>query len=148
MTKQTGLILLLAVMTVVVGILTVLAFQREGAGLFDVFVGNMLAGGWNGQFNADFTCYLLLSGLWLMWRNHFRPGSILLASLPPSSGSSSSHLISFTSCSRKKETWSGCWWVIGQPDFSDVYAIGNFRARQSVLAEALGKGTVQVVWTR
>jgi hypothetical protein len=78
MSKQTGLILLLVVMTLSVGIFTVLAFQREGAGLFEIFMGSMQAGGWSGQFNADFFCYLVLSGLWLMWRNHFRPGSILL----------------------------------------------------------------------
>lgn len=65
-------------MTLVVGIITILAFQREGAGLFQVFMGNMLAGGWNGQFNADFTCYLMLSGLWLIWRNHFHPAAILM----------------------------------------------------------------------
>jgi hypothetical protein len=65
-------------MALAVAILTRLAFQREGAGLFQVFIGNIRAGGWNGQFNADFTCYLVLSGLWLMWRNHFRPPAILL----------------------------------------------------------------------
>jgi hypothetical protein len=76
--KQTGLTVLLVVMTLVVAILTLIAFQREGAGLFQVFIGNIRAGGWNGQFNADFTCYLLLSGLWLMWRNHFRPAALLM----------------------------------------------------------------------
>jgi hypothetical protein len=65
-------------MTLAVSIFTVLAFQREGAGLFQIFLGNMVAGGWNGQFNADFFCYLVLSGLWLMWRNHFRPAAILM----------------------------------------------------------------------
>lgn len=65
-------------MTLAVAILTLLALQREGAGLFQVFISNIRAGGWNGQFNADFTCYLVLSGLWLMWRNHFRPSAILL----------------------------------------------------------------------
>ena len=79
MQKQPLLSLLLVLMVLGVGALTLIAFQREGAGLFDIFVGNILAGGWNGQFNADFASYLGLSGLWIMWRNRFTPASIILA---------------------------------------------------------------------
>ena len=33
---------------------------------------------WAGQFNMDFTCFLLLSGLWLAWRHAFSPSGIVL----------------------------------------------------------------------
>jgi hypothetical protein len=78
MQKQLPLVILLVFMTLAVFILTVLAFQREGAGLFRVFIGNIRAAGWNGQFNADFSSYLTLSGLWIMWRNRFTASSIIL----------------------------------------------------------------------
>ena len=31
----------------------------------------MAAMTWPGQFNFDFMCFLILSGLWLAWRHHF-----------------------------------------------------------------------------
>jgi uncharacterized membrane protein len=55
---------------------TALTFHNEGAGLFQVFLSNVAALGWNGQFNLDFSCYLTLSGLWIMWRNKFSSLSI------------------------------------------------------------------------
>ena len=33
---------------------------------------------WPGQFNFDFMCFLILSGLWLAWRHHFSVGGIAL----------------------------------------------------------------------
>ncbi|TAE79927.1 MAG: hypothetical protein EAY81_10855 [Bacteroidetes bacterium] len=60
---------------------TAWAFTNEGANLFSTFFANIQAMGWSGQFNADFTCYLLLSGLWIMWRNQFTRSSVLLAML-------------------------------------------------------------------
>jgi hypothetical protein len=78
MQKQLPLTILLIFMTLAVSGLTFLAFQQEGAGLFRVFINNIMAGGWNGQFNADFSSYLALSGLWIMWRNRFTASSIVL----------------------------------------------------------------------
>jgi hypothetical protein len=57
---------------------TGIAIQREGGNFVAAFVGNILQWGWSGQFNADFACYLLLSGLWIMWRNRFETRSIVL----------------------------------------------------------------------
>lgn len=34
---------------------------------------------WQGQFNVDFSCFLILSGLWTVWRNDFSPLGLVLA---------------------------------------------------------------------
>lgn len=34
--------------------------------------------GWQGQFNYDFSCYLLLSAFWIIWRHNFTFKGILL----------------------------------------------------------------------
>jgi hypothetical protein len=57
---------------------TFIAFQKEGAGLFSVFLDNIKSLTWTGQFNLDFLCYLMLSGLWIMWRNKFSGKSIFV----------------------------------------------------------------------
>ena len=46
--------------------------------LFPTFFGDMAALTWPGQFNADFFGFLLLSGLWMAWRNHFSPTGLAL----------------------------------------------------------------------
>ena len=47
--------------------------------LFPTFFGDMVALTWPGQFNADFFGFLLLSGIWVAWRNHFSPAGLALA---------------------------------------------------------------------
>lgn len=69
---------LLVAMALLVLVYTGLAMQKEGTDLFSVFFANIKALGWNGQFNLDFSCYLLLSGLWIVWRNRFSGSSILI----------------------------------------------------------------------
>ena len=51
----------------------------HGLNLFTVFFGDMAAMTWPGQFNLDFFGFLLLSGIWVLWRNDFRPISYPLA---------------------------------------------------------------------
>jgi hypothetical protein len=68
---------LLIVQTICLLCYTILAFQKEGTDLLGVFLTNILTISWNGQFNLDFSCYLILSGLWIMWRNEFTLASIL-----------------------------------------------------------------------
>jgi hypothetical protein len=70
---------LLIVQTLTVLIYTFLAFKNEGSNLFGVFLSNIQSLTWNGQFNLDFSCYLVLSALWIMWRNKFTSSSILIA---------------------------------------------------------------------
>lgn len=78
MNKQLLLKSLLIAQTIAILCYTFFSFQTEGANLFQVFVANMTALNWSGQFNLDFSCYLTLSGLWIMWRNQFNVTSILL----------------------------------------------------------------------
>ncbi|WBX98718.1 hypothetical protein [Chryseobacterium gambrini] len=71
--------ILLIVQSLTLFVYTIFCFQKEGANLLSVFVNNIVALGWNGQFNLDFSCYLMLSGLWIMWRNNFTLKSIFIA---------------------------------------------------------------------
>jgi hypothetical protein len=52
---------------------------NHGWDLMPVFFGDMAEMAWPGQFNFDFFTFLLLSGLWVAWRNHFSPGALGLA---------------------------------------------------------------------
>ncbi len=70
---------LLISQTIGLVVYTAFAVKNEGCGLFQIFTDNLLALNWSGQFNLDFGCYLLLSGLWIMWRNKFSAGAIGLA---------------------------------------------------------------------
>jgi dolichyl-phosphate-mannose--protein O-mannosyl transferase len=69
---------LLIVQSAAVLIYTFFAFKNEGANLIGVFLANIQSLSWNGQFNLDFLCYLVLSGLWIMWRNKFSSKSIFV----------------------------------------------------------------------
>ena len=50
---------------------TAMVIPNHGANLFPVFFGDMARMNWAGQFNLDFTGFLLLSGTWTVWRNGF-----------------------------------------------------------------------------
>lgn len=76
--QQNAFKFLLVGMALLVLAYTGVTMQKEGTDLFPVFFANIKAMGWNGQFNLDFACYLLLSGLWIMWRNRFSGTSILI----------------------------------------------------------------------
>lgn len=72
---------LLLAMIAALGILTITAVSQGGIDLLTPFLTPLLAGTWQGQFNADFTCYLILSGLWMAWRGGFTRASIALGVL-------------------------------------------------------------------
>lgn len=77
MNKTFPLKVLLFSLTITVLVYTIFAFQKDGAVLFQIFFSNLKSLNWNGQFNLDFSCYLTLSGLWIMWRNKFSSNSIV-----------------------------------------------------------------------
>ncbi|MEL6841864.1 MAG: hypothetical protein AAFP02_01515 [Bacteroidota bacterium] len=56
---------------------TILTVADHGWILFEVFLGDIMALNWSGQFNLDFSCYLLLSGIWIAWRERFSAFGIL-----------------------------------------------------------------------
>lgn len=60
--------------TIVVGV-------NNGWNLVNVFFRDVTAMIWAGQFNLDFLCHLMLSGLWIAWRNNFSTKGILLGVL-------------------------------------------------------------------
>ncbi|ASJ91728.1 hypothetical protein [Porphyrobacter sp. CACIAM 03H1] len=57
---------------------TAITVSRHGFDLLPVFFGDMARMAWPGQFNFDFLCFLLLSGLWVAWRHRFRPAGLAL----------------------------------------------------------------------
>lgn len=67
---------LLIIQTITVLIYTLFTFRNEGVNLLQVFFYNITAVNWNGQFNIDFLSYLMLSAIWIMWRNKFSSNSI------------------------------------------------------------------------
>ena len=64
---------LLAAQLAVVVIYTLFVGAEHGWNLFPAFFGDISAVNWAGQFNLDFMCFLMLSALWVAWRNDFRP---------------------------------------------------------------------------
>ncbi|MXY89212.1 MAG: hypothetical protein F4Y89_01585 [Gammaproteobacteria bacterium] len=60
---------------------TFVVITNHGADLFSVFIGDMTGLNWAGQFNLDFTGFLMLSGIWTAWRNHFTQTAFALSLL-------------------------------------------------------------------
>lgn len=60
---------------------TIYVGTQDGWDLANVFFGDLFALNWSGQFNFDFLNYLLLSGIWVAWRNGFSMAGILLGLL-------------------------------------------------------------------
>lgn len=69
---------LLAAFIVAIISFTGVVIANHGWNLLPIFFGDIAAMTWPGQFNLDFTCFLILSGLWLAWRHHFSPGGLAL----------------------------------------------------------------------
>jgi hypothetical protein len=72
---------LLVVIFGTIFVYTSIVIAEHGMGLFPTFFGDMTKMAWPGQFNLDFMCLLLLSGLWTAWRNEFSPAGLGLAVL-------------------------------------------------------------------
>lgn len=81
-TPQTGLIVLLSFQTIALLIYTFYVGTEDGWSFIEVGFANIKAMSWEGQFLSDFNCYLLLSGIWIMWRNHFSAKSIAFSLFP------------------------------------------------------------------
>lgn len=62
---------LLAAIIVIVGVYTVAVIDQHGVNFVSPFFGDISKMGWPGQFNMDFSSFLILGSLWLMWRHHF-----------------------------------------------------------------------------
>ena len=76
----------LIVMSVVIVVFSVTAILDGGLNLVTPFLQPIFAMTWQGQFNVDFTCYLVLSGIWMAWRGGFTRGSVALGIVAPPLG--------------------------------------------------------------
>lgn len=75
-----------AVFLIVLAVYTGIVIANHGANLVPVFFGDMAAIAWPGQFNLDFMCFLLLSGLWISWRHEYSLVGWLLTPLAMTGG--------------------------------------------------------------
>ena len=73
--------LLLIIMFISVCTYTAFVVSEHGFGLLPIFFGDIATVNWPGQFNLDFSGFLILSGVWLAWRHHFSTIGIMLGFL-------------------------------------------------------------------
>ena len=66
---------ILIVMILTISFTTIAAIVNEGANLLPHFLTPIIALTWQGQFNVDFACYLILTGIWVAWRGGFSRAS-------------------------------------------------------------------------
>lgn len=74
---RTLLILLFAGMM----LYTSAVIATHGPNFLHVFLADIASLTWRGQFNLDFAGYLLLSALWIVWRNGFTPSGWALGAI-------------------------------------------------------------------
>ncbi|MEM7017820.1 MAG: hypothetical protein AAF512_10850 [Pseudomonadota bacterium] len=72
-------VLLAVLFLAVVGYTIPVLLEHGISPLFPTFFGDIAKMGWPGQFNADFMGFLVLSGIWVAWRNHFSPLGLFLS---------------------------------------------------------------------
>jgi hypothetical protein len=75
---MTAFRVLLVAIVVILGAYTSVVIANHGPNLFPTFFGDMAEMGWPGQFNLDFMCMLILSGLWVAWRHRFSGAGVAL----------------------------------------------------------------------
>ncbi|MBY0521628.1 MAG: hypothetical protein K2P79_14510 [Sphingomonas sp.] len=76
---MTGFRILLAAILVLITGYTLPVIAQHGLGLVPLFFAAISEMSWQGQFNVDFSCFLILSGLWVAWRNNFSLLGLALA---------------------------------------------------------------------
>lgn len=77
---------ILIAMTLSIIFFTLMAISDGGLNLISPFIAPIIALNWQGQFNFDFACYLVLSGIWMAWRGGFTRRSNALGLLAPPLG--------------------------------------------------------------
>lgn len=73
-------------MTLIIVVMTIAAVANDGLNLITPYFSEIFALSWQGQFNFDFACYLVLSGLWMAWRSGYSGRGIALGLLAPPLG--------------------------------------------------------------
>jgi hypothetical protein len=77
--KQIFLKGLLIIQTLGLLIYTIIAIQNDGGNFLARAIEFATSLTWMGQFALDFQCYLILSALWVAWRNKFSINSIVIS---------------------------------------------------------------------
>lgn len=77
--KQYFLKSLLVIQTLSLVVYTGIAIKNDGYNFLERAFEFAVSLTWMGQFALDFQCYLILSALWIAWRNKFTTNSILVA---------------------------------------------------------------------
>ncbi len=77
--KQYAIQALLILQTLGLLLYTAIAIQNDGFNFVERFQEFAFSMKWIGQFTLDFQCYLILSAVWITWRNKFTINSILFA---------------------------------------------------------------------
>ena len=83
---MTAFRIFLAAICMTILLYTVPVVANHGADLGPVFFGDIAKMGWPGQFNLDFSSFLLMTMLWVAWRYGFSVTGLLLARLGPAGG--------------------------------------------------------------
>lgn len=78
-------LLLIALFLVITGYTTV-TVADHGINFFPAYFRDLALMGWPGQFDLDFSLYLLIAALWIAWRHLFSTGGVLLAVCSPFGG--------------------------------------------------------------
>jgi hypothetical protein len=63
--------LVLVAIIAIVGGYTLPVVAEHGLNFLPYYFDDIGKMGWPGQFNMDFSAFLLLGSIWLMWRHHF-----------------------------------------------------------------------------
>lgn len=66
-------------MLIAASIYTTFVVLDHGVNFVPEYIGNIVAMNWAGQFQIDFSCYLILSALWIGWRHRFSGAGIALS---------------------------------------------------------------------
>ena len=69
---------LLILLSLIMSIYTFQVISQYGINIIPLFFGEIQALNWQGQFNFDFACFLLIAGLWIAWRKNFSAKGIFL----------------------------------------------------------------------
>lgn len=83
---MTGFRIFLAAIGLTILLYTLPVIANHGMDLLPIFFGDIAKMGWPGQFNVDFSTFLLMTMLWVAWRNNFSVPGLLLACLVPVGG--------------------------------------------------------------
>lgn len=83
---MTALRIFLAAIGLTILFYTLPVIANHGTDLLPVFFGDIARMEWPGQFNVDFSSFLLMTMLWVAWRKNFSASGLLLACLVPVGG--------------------------------------------------------------